>query len=148
MELLNLLQFCKNLLAWEARATDFASSLLINHSRHARRLCCLALLALLRANRASLSRKASLNLSAMCSSGELFESDGTKAGLLGATDTAHAWGSMSSMIEWSSVTEANASSGTCTLRMPIGDGCGLTIMRGHSVDKHNIESSSILGCKW
>ena len=124
-----------------------ASELLISHSLSALRLCCLAFFALLGANRASLSKKASLNFSAMGISGALsVDADGTGA-LRAAPETAHVLGSMSSTTEWSSEMEAIASVGTCTPRKPMGDAFGLTIIRGHSVASIVPELSSILGCK-
>lgn len=140
------LLLCKNLLAWDARAMDLAFVLLIKYAFSARRLCCLAFFALLGANLASLSRNASLNLSAMGSSG-LSSGEGGSMDLLAAPETAHVLGSISSTIEWSRATLADASAGTCSPRKPMGDGTGLTMIRGHSVAKLIFESSSILGYK-
>lgn len=126
--------------------TDLALELFIRYSLSARRLCCLAFFALFGASLASLSKNASLNRSAMDSSGVSSQAVGAGAGgLLVAPETAQVLGSMPSIMKWSKALLANASLGTCNPRKPRGKGCGLTTIRGHSTANDSFESSSIFG---
>lgn len=141
--------YLRNLVACDASATDFASMLCIKCCFSALLLFCLAFFALFGASLVSLDNTASLNLSARgnsCISFEEWVAIFLSAKVEEGTELAHVLGSMSCTIDWSRGISGNASIGTlCRPWKPIGDGFGLTMIRGHSVDKIDFESSSNFG---
>lgn len=128
-----------------ARINALVSVSIVILSLSARRWCCLAFLARFGAKRVSLSANASLNLSALDNSLEFMRVGDMDFGV--NPQIAHVWGS-TSLTKWSSIAiSGNASLGTSNPLNPKGDGFGLTMIRGHSVERISRESLSIFGCK-